>query len=161
MHGDLCARKCFQGIDQYGYVEDCGWREEGHTEDFPNIPDEGEVPRESILKCPSCKIGMQRPGVVWFGENLDGAMMRRIQDWLENVTEDGLCLVVGTSGKVFPAAAFSRMVKDKGGKVAVVDMEDRGEEEGADWNFVGDAAVIVPEILKPIIEGWEQPSILT
>ncbi|RPA75670.1 DHS-like NAD/FAD-binding domain-containing protein [Ascobolus immersus RN42] len=150
IHGNLSTLSCFQGMDYGGFVESCGWKAEDQTQDLP-IPDEGVVPREMIPKCPNCKTGLQRPGVVWFGESLDEKVMDRIQDWLE-VQGPSLCLVVGTSGRVYPAAAYAKAVKKRGGKVAVVDIEDRGAEEGADWSFVGDAAVVVPEILKPLME---------
>src|SRR5690606_10791695 len=81
IHGSLSSLKCFQRIDQYGFVEECDWRQDGHTEDLP-IPDEGEVPRDAIPKCPNCGKGLQRPAVVWFGESLDNAMLDRIDDWL-------------------------------------------------------------------------------
>lgn len=39
---------------------------------------------------------------MWFGENLDDDMMAFIEDWLEEPTD--LCIVIGTSGTVYPAA---------------------------------------------------------
>lgn len=40
------------------------------------------VPEEEIPKCPSCNKGLQRPGVVWFGEDLDGTMMAEIDNFM-------------------------------------------------------------------------------
>jgi NAD-dependent SIR2 family protein deacetylase len=37
---------------------------------------------DEIPKCPECKTGLQRPGVVWFGENLDEVMLMGITNWL-------------------------------------------------------------------------------
>lgn len=37
---------------------------------------------EELPKCPKCKTGLQRPGVVWFGEELDEGMIERINDWI-------------------------------------------------------------------------------
>ena len=47
--------------------------------------------------------GLLRPGVVWFGENLDSQMMKKIEQWLRKGKVD-LCIVIGTSGTVYPAA---------------------------------------------------------
>lgn len=41
------------------------------------------VPEEEIPKCPQCKAGLQRPAVVWFGEQLDSAMLWNISNWLK------------------------------------------------------------------------------
>lgn len=150
LHGNLMSLKCFRKLDFIQGATSCGWREETHMEDIP-IPDEGDVPRDVVPKCPQCKVGMIRPGVIWFGEALEPGTLERADEWLGQPGEK-LCLVIGTSGKVFPACEFAPMVKEAGGKVAVVDIEDRGEEEDADWMFIGDAAQVVPEILKPLIE---------
>lgn len=40
------------------------------------------VAEDELPKCPSCGTGIQRPGVVWFGEDLDGPMMSGINDWI-------------------------------------------------------------------------------
>jgi NAD-dependent deacetylase len=44
-----------------------------------------------------------RPGVVWFGENLDAALMFKARKQIE---ECDLLLVVGTTGVVIPAATL-------------------------------------------------------
>lgn len=151
IHGNLMSLKCFLPM-LFGNARSCGWREARHTEDIP-IPDEGEVGREVVPKCPGCGEGIIRPGVVWFGEALEEGTLERADEWIwDGYSGETLCLVIGTSGQVFPANKFSRLVRGEGGKVAVVDIEDRGEEENADWSFVGDAAKVVPEILKPLIE---------
>lgn len=148
MHGQLHSLKCFWSEQEY---DGCGWVEEVHKDDIP-IPDEGEFAREDVPKCPKCKKGLVRPNVVWFGEVIDEAMLDKADEW---IAQGGpmLCLVVGTSGKVYPAAGYARKIQKAGGKVAVVDIEDRGEDEKADWSFVGDAAEVLPEILQPIVNG--------
>jgi NAD-dependent SIR2 family protein deacetylase len=52
------------------------------------------------------KTGLLRPAVVWFGENLDSQMLKRIDQYLVRPGQDpvDLCLVIGTSGTVYPAA---------------------------------------------------------
>lgn len=40
------------------------------------------ITEEEIPKCPSCNEGLQRPGVVWFGEDLDGTVMAEIDNFM-------------------------------------------------------------------------------
>jgi NAD-dependent SIR2 family protein deacetylase len=49
------------------------------------------------------KTGLLRPSVVWFGEELDSQMLKRIHQYLGRDPVD-LCIVIGTSGTVYPAA---------------------------------------------------------
>lgn len=46
-----------------------------------------------------------RPAVVWFGEELDSQMLKRIQQHIARDPVD-LCIVIGTSGTVYPAAGY-------------------------------------------------------
>lgn len=41
---------------------------------------------------------------MWFGENLDYDMMDGIENWLTEPVD--LCIVIGTSGTVYPAAGY-------------------------------------------------------
>lgn len=66
-----------------------------------------------------------------------------------------LMLVIGTSSRVWPAAGYVDEARDKGARVAVINMDPddlpgSGLDYG-DWFFQGDAGVIVPEILKSVI----------
>jgi NAD-dependent SIR2 family protein deacetylase len=58
-----------------------------------------------------------------------------------------LCIVIGTSGTVDPAARYATMVKKHGGKIAVVDLDVgaggwRSASSLFDWVFEGDAAKV-------------------
>jgi NAD+-dependent protein deacetylase sirtuin 5 len=118
------------------------------------------VPTKDLPHCPTCKTGLLRPGVVWFGESLPKDVLADIDAYFgERDPETGqrkkidLCLVIGTSSQVYPAAGYAYAARAQGARVAVVNM-DRGDardlQEG-DWFFEGDAAEIVPEILKGVI----------
>jgi NAD-dependent deacetylase len=86
MHGSLFAARCVA----------CG-----RPHAFGPPPD---TPRERLAPpaCMHCG-GPVRPGVVWFGESLDAAVMRRA---LAQIGACDLLLVVGTSGVVQPAASM-------------------------------------------------------
>ncbi|KAK3701783.1 hypothetical protein LTR37_015303 [Vermiconidia calcicola] len=110
--------------------------------------------------CPKCKTNLLRPGVVWFGEALPRDVLDTVDDFLEARTEDGrpekidLIMVIGTSAQVTPAASYIDFARAKGAMVCVVNMDTNdapssGWREG-DWLFQGDAAILVPELLKPV-----------
>lgn len=119
--------------------------------------DRVEIPQlqlEDLPRCPNCGTGLLRPGVVWFGEMLPEATIDAIEDFIEKSERIDLILVIGTSAKVYPAAAYIDKARAKGARVAVVNM-DRADTPGGrnglaqgDWFFEGDAGVIVPQILN-------------
>ncbi|PYI05490.1 SIR2 family histone deacetylase [Aspergillus sclerotiicarbonarius CBS 121057] len=104
--------------------------------------------------CPECKDGLLRPGVVWFGESLPSNTIDRVDQWMNKGNVD-LILVIGTSSRVYPAAGYVDKARERGARVAVVNMDrnDVGSSglKPGDWFFEGDASVVVPEILKGVI----------
>ncbi|KAK5415418.1 hypothetical protein LTR06_003468 [Exophiala xenobiotica] len=109
--------------------------------------------REDLPQCPQCKKNLLRPGVVWFGEALPEDVMHDVSEWFQTPEKIDLMLVIGTSSKVYPAAGYTNMARAKGARVAVINM-DRGDARELtkhDWFFEGDAAVIVPDLLKSVI----------
>lgn len=117
------------------------------------------IPLVLLPSCPKCA-GLLRPGVVWFNEALPTDLLNDIDDWMEKGPVD-LCLVIGTSGRVWPAAGYIQQCKVKGAKVAIINMEissdpELGGIEDADWLFEGDCARILPEILEPVIGTMDQ-----
>lgn len=126
----------------------------------PNVP----IPSlkvKDLPQCPQCKERMLRPGVVWFGENLPKTVLNNVENFLEARTDKGqpakidMIIVIGTSAKVFPAAGYIDEARDKGARVCVVNMDPNdappsGWRDG-DWFFQGDAATIIPQLLKPVI----------
>ncbi|XP_023340213.1 NAD-dependent protein deacylase [Eurytemora carolleeae] len=64
--------------------------------------------------------GLLRPHVVWFGEGLDENILARSYEELESCD---LCLVVGTSSVVYPAAMFAPQVARRGVPVAEFNLE--------------------------------------
>lgn len=86
LHGSLFRPRCVT----------CARR---HTLDAPpqEVTRRLEPPR-----CRHCR-GYIRPGVVWFGESLDQALM---DEAAEAISGCDLLLIVGTSGVVYPAAGL-------------------------------------------------------
>ncbi|KAI9709670.1 MAG: hypothetical protein M1812_007648 [Candelaria pacifica] len=115
------------------------------------------IQKSDLPHCPRCKTGLLRPGVVWFGEMLPKKTVSAIDTFIAQSKKIDLILVIGTSAKVYPAAAYVNRARAKGARVAVVNMDRAdvpGGEEGLrkdDWFFEGDAAVLVPQILKEVV----------
>ncbi|KAJ5773072.1 Sirtuin family [Penicillium paradoxum] len=112
-----------------------------------------ELAEKDLPQCPKCKEGLLRPGVVWFGEALPEKTMKAVDKWIGAGPID-LCIVIGTSARVFPAAGYVHEARSQGARVAVCNMDPNdtpGELHYGDWFFQGDAGEVVPEILKSII----------
>ena len=121
------------------------------ADDRVEIP---ELDIKDLPQCPQCGNGLLRPGVVWFNELLPRQTVDAISKWIDSSQKIDLVLVIGTSARVTPAADYVEEAKEKGARVAVINM-DRADTPGGtyglekeDWFFEGDAAVILPEILK-------------
>ncbi|KFU92132.1 hypothetical protein M959_00604 [Chaetura pelagica] len=79
------------------------------------------IPVEDLPQCEEegCN-GLLRPHVVWFGEALDPDVLTEVEKELEICD---LCLVVGTSSVVYPAAMFAPQVSARGVPVAEFNVE--------------------------------------
>lgn len=127
------------------------------TRDIDISDDRVEIPELAIKdlpQCPKCS-GLLRPGVVWFGEVLPEKTLTAIDSFIESCARIDLIMVIGTASRVFPAAGYIDKAREKGARVAVINM-DRGDMPAGglgegDWFFEGDAGVIVPDILKSVI----------
>ncbi|KUI63619.1 NAD-dependent protein deacylase [Cytospora mali] len=107
---------------------------------------------KDLPHCPSCKAGLLRPGVVWFGEPLDKEMLDETDEWIDSGPVD-LMLVIGTAAVVWPAAGYTTKAKVKGAVVAVInpDPSARAGLGPKDFFFQGDAAEILPKLFEKVI----------
>ncbi|KAK1759630.1 NAD-dependent protein deacylase [Echria macrotheca] len=114
------------------------------------------ITRDDIPRCPACREGLQRPGVVWFGEQLDAAMMADVNNWISREPVD-IVLVIGTSSIVYPAAGIAERARTKGTtSVVTVNLEAEtpdllDEMSPGDFYFAGDATELLPRLLEPVI----------
>ena len=119
VHGDIWTLRCTA----------C----ERERRDFrPNLP---EIP-------PHCACGgMERPGVVWFGEGLPDAI------WEESVNsarDADLFLVIGTSAVVHPAAGLVYLAKSAGAKVVEINIAETQVSATVDLTWRAPAAEALP-----------------
>ncbi len=120
-HGSIWELACWSG---------CGaalWQDDRAS--LPELP-----PR-----CPGCG-GIARPGVVWFGEPIDPAVLRRSAAALDC----DVCLVVGTSSIVYPAAGLSREAARRGAFTAEINPEPGAD--GLDLAIAGKAEEVLTRI---------------
>jgi NAD-dependent deacetylase len=99
--------------------------------------------RESLPRCDSCG-ALLRPDIVWFGEPLDDAVLGEA---LERARTSDVCLVVGTSAVVQPAASLAMVTKRAGGCVVEVNPEATALTPFADVAIRATAADAVPGIV--------------
>ena len=101
-----------------------------------------------VDKLPMCKQegcgGLLRPHVVWFGEGLDPQVMSDVQKELDDCD---LCLVVGTSSVVYPAAMFAPRVAIRGVPVAEFNTEETDVTSTLKYHFQGPAGTNIPAAL--------------
>jgi NAD-dependent deacetylase len=89
--------------------------------------------------------GLARPDVVWFGESLPEAALEAAWAAAEHCA---LCLVVGTSGLVQPAASLPLVARRAGAFVAEINPQATPLSGEVDLVVTGTAAEILPALLR-------------
>ncbi|KAB5596528.1 NAD-dependent deacetylase sirtuin 5 [Ceratobasidium theobromae] len=118
-------------------------RIEAIKDDLGRRVPEAEIASEDLPRCEKDGCGgLLRPAVVWFGEAIPG--LREIEEIVKNAD---LCLVVGTSSVVYPAAGFAGIVQKNGGKIAVFNVESSSGDRYADFLFIGPCEKTLGETL--------------
>jgi NAD-dependent deacetylase len=94
---------------------------------------------------PRCSCGaMARPGVVWFGEPLPDDMWGRA---IDAARASEVCLVIGTSSVIYPAAGLVRLAKSAGAKVVEINVEETPVSGIVDVSWRAPAAQALPQLL--------------
>ncbi len=122
-HGSLWEVSCWKRCRPSSWLDE--------TVPFPRLPP----------LCGSCG-GYLRPGVVWFGEAIP-------QDALtaaERALDCDVCLIVGTSSVVYPAAGLASEARSRGAFTAEINPEATPASEGADLALPGKAEEILDQL---------------
>ena len=127
LHGSLFRARCTR----------CDWRAE-HREPIDASS------ADALPRCPVCD-ALARPDVVWFGEALPVEAIERATTAAERAD---VCLVVGTSSLVYPAAGLPHLVLDQGGAVIEVNPEPTPLTSHATLSLREKAAAALPELLR-------------
>ena len=110
--------------------------------DLPPFADKRSY--ETVPDCPRCGHGL-RPDVVLFGETLPEVALRRANSALAACD---LFLAIGTSGTVWPAAAFVGVAASAGATTVLVNL-DAGQGAGEfDEVILGRAEEVLPRLLN-------------
>jgi len=122
LHGDLFRVRCTRE----------GSSREDRRVPLPEIP-------------PRCDCGaLLRPDVVWFGEMLPEAEVRRAT---EAATRAEVFLSIGTSAVVYPAAALPEMARGSGAYLVEINVEETPLSPLADEVLLGPAAEVLPDLI--------------
>jgi NAD-dependent deacetylase len=119
--------------------------------------DRDPVDASSMATLPRCETcgALARPGVVWFGEPLDP---RVLGEAVRLASAADVCLVVGTSAVVHPAAGLADLTRRAGGGVIEVNVAETPLTGVATIAIRGTAASVIPELLPRSIERAAHPS---
>jgi NAD-dependent deacetylase len=98
--------------------------------------------------CPRCGVSELRPDVVWFGEV--PYEMDRIFGALH---EADLFVAIGTSGVVYPAAAFVQFAAGGGARTVELNLVASDVSGDFDESREGPAGVLVPAWVDEVLEG--------
>lgn len=146
LHGTLFATKCTKcGDISKNYDSPITPALAGKSDPDPSTPD-----IEMQLKdLPTCKKsgcnGLLRPNVTWFGESLDPSVLDATQAELDLCD---LCLIIGTSSVVYPAAAFAPSVAARGVPLAEFNIEPNPSTKGLGFHFQGKCGSTLPLALE-------------
>lgn len=104
-----------------------------------------DVTTETV--CPQCSVaGMMKPNIVFFGENL--LYMDKVERLLASCD---LFLSIGTSGVVFPAAAFVQTAKLYGAETYEFNLEKTSNNFYFDHHIFGKAGDTLPPFVDELL----------
>ncbi|MBS0124608.1 NAD-dependent deacylase [Thetidibacter halocola] len=127
MHGELARALCHA----------CGHRWTAPQTMAPHDP------------CPACTAKATRPDVVWFGE------MPYFMDEIAQHLEDcALFAAIGTSGQVWPAAAFVQEARLAGAQTVELNLEPSEVSRAFHERRIGPATTIVPAWVDALLKEW-------
>jgi len=136
-HGSLwelaCWKRCAQSPER--------WRDE--TVPFA----------ESPPRCPHCG-GLARPGVVWFSEPIDPSVLERSLSALDC----DVCLVVGTSAVVYPAAGLADEARRRGAFTVEINPEPTESSPRFDLPVQGVAEEVLDRLDRLLVGPGETSS---
>ncbi len=125
LHGSIWRIRCI----------DCQVESQDNRPTIPDLP-----PR-----CPHCG-GLMRPAVVWFGENLPGAVWKQAE---AAATQAEVFLVVGTSAVVYPAASLIPLASRSRAIVIEINIEETAASHDVQIALRGPAAEFLPHLIGP------------
>jgi len=126
MHGELRSALCRACRTRTPWTDDLG--------DYP--------------PCPRCGVSELRPDVVWFGE-----VPYEMDRIFEALYEADLFVAIGTSGVVYPAAAFVQFAAGGGARSVELNLVASDVSGDFDESRAGPAGQLVPAWVDEVLAG--------
>ncbi len=98
--------------------------------------------------------GLYRPDVVWFGEALHATILTRSCQAAEQCD---ICLSIGTSAEVEPAASIPRLAQENGARLIEINPQTTALSRHADWSLRDTAATLMPTLVERIASSKGRP----
>jgi NAD-dependent deacetylase len=128
LHGNITRSRC---------LEDCG----------------ALVVENPSVEVPLCRCGAAlRPDVVWFGESLNPVTL---EEALAEADRSEICLVIGTSAVVYPAAMIPAAAARNGAVLVEINPEETPLSGSCHLRFRGRAAEVLPRLIGDILGDGE------
>jgi len=147
IHGDIFATRCsrcdFLDADRGGSPEPPA---RGRLRSIaPTSKSDVEVPR-----CPTCN-ALMRPGVVWFGEQLPGNEVQRVENYLDNGACD-VVIVAGTTATFGYILDWALRASRGDGELIEVNPQETPLSRFATRLVRESAAIAVPRIVDELMD---------
>jgi NAD-dependent deacetylase len=139
LHGNITRFRCFEDDALVDY-------EDPEPPAAMPLSDDDRATWPEVPCCEHCG-GVLRPDVVWFGEALPVAAWYQAE---ESARACDLCLIVGTSSVIYPAAALPMLARDAGALLVEVNPEATELTRNADLSLRGPAGEILPWLVEQI-----------
>jgi NAD-dependent deacetylase len=131
IHGDIFVTRCSR----------CDFQRYEHEHEHEHEHEGGDLP-----KCPDCS-ALMRPGVVWFGEQLDLAKIATVENFL-NGDDCDLVIVAGTTALFGYIIDWSLRARGRAGQLLEVNPEETSLSQFATKSFREPAGVALPRLVK-------------
>jgi NAD-dependent deacetylase len=128
IHGDIFMTRCSR----------CDFRRYEHEHDVGSLP-----------KCPECYEFM-RPGVVWFGEQLDAAKIEIVEKFMTGGDCD-LVIVAGTTALFGYIIDWALRARGQAGQLIEVNPEETSLSQFATRSFREPAGVALPRVVDELL----------
>lgn len=139
--GDATAPESAYPLEVHGAIHRDRCSACGIEEQTPAPVDATSI--DTLPRCGACG-ALMRPDVVWFGEMLDpdviGASMAAAR-------QADVCLVVGTSALVHPAASIPEVTLQQGGRLIELNLDSTPISSRATVSLRGKAGNLVPGVV--------------
>lgn len=145
IHGSILRVRCFNRCVTYTVGDNSAEARRVFAGDAGGADTDSAAGDRSVEvpRCPVCGDYL-RPDVVWFGENLPEEALEKAFHAAESAD---LCLVIGTSSVVYPAAMLPEIALQAGAGVVEINPEETPFSALATVSIRGTAGEVVPAIV--------------